>query len=231
MKQKISKILNIVVDIIVVLILVVSVFVATLSITSKSSGVPNIFGIAPLSVQSGSMSGTFEAGDLIFCKVTNDSSIKYEKDDIVTFPIEIQGVDTLNTHRIVDVIEDDNNTYYQTKGDNKDTNPVADEELQTSSTIVAKYTGVKIGGLGTVLSFLRTQLGFFLCVLLPMIIFFLYEAVRVVLNVIAYNKEKALEEAKTAVASSELTEEQKKKAIEEYLASLNENKDETDGKS
>lgn len=231
MKQKISKILNIVVDIIVVLILVVSVFVATLSITSKSSGVPNIFGIAPLSVQSGSMSGTFEVGDLIFCKVTNDSSIKYEKDDIVTFPIEIQGVDTLNTHRIVDVIEDDNNTYYQTKGDNKDTNPVADEQLQTSATIVAEYTGVKIGGLGTVLSFLRTQLGFFLCVLLPMIIFFLYEAVRVVLNVIAYNKEKALEEAKTAVASSELTDEQKKKAIEEYLASLNENKDESDGKS
>lgn len=231
MKQKISKILNIVVDIIVVLILVVSVFVATLSITSKSSGVPNIFGIAPLSVQSGSMSGTFEVGDLIFCKVTNDPSIKYEKDDIVTFPIEIQGVDTLNTHRIVDVIEDDNNTYYQTKGDNKDTNPVADEQLQTSATIVAEYTGVKIGGLGTVLSFLRTQLGFFLCVLLPMIIFFLYEAVRVVLNVIAYNKEKALEEAKTAVASSELTDEQKKKAIEEYLASLNENKDESDGKS
>lgn len=229
MKQKIGKILNVVVDIIVVLILIVSVLVATLSITSKSSGVPNILGIAPLSVQSSSMSGTFEVGDLIFCKVTNDPSIKYEKDDIVTFPIEIQGVETLNTHRIVDVIEDDNNTYYQTMGDNKDTNPVADEDLQTSYTIVAKYTGVKIGGLGTVLSFLRTQLGFFLCVLLPMIIFFLYEAVRVVLNVIAYNKEKALEEAKTAVASSELTEEQKKKAIEEYLASLNENKDETDG--
>ena len=64
-----------------------------------------------------------------------------------------------------------------------------------------------------------------------MIIFFLYEAVRVVFNVIAYNKEKALEEAKSAVASSELTEEQKKRAIEEYLASLNENKDNTDGKS
>lgn len=230
MKNTVKKIVNIVVDIIVVLILIVSLLVVSLSMTSKSSGVPNIFGIAPLSVQSGSMSGTFEPGDLIFCKITNDPSIEYQKDDIVTFPVEIQGVDTFNTHRIVDVIKDDNNTYYQTQGDNKDTNPVADETLQTSSTIVAKYTGKKIGGLGTVLSFLRTQLGFFLCVLLPMIIFFLYEAVRVVLNVIAYNKEKALEEAKATVASAELTEEQKKKAIEEYLASLNENKDDTDGK-
>lgn len=230
MKQKLSKILHITVDVLVILVLIVSVLIATLSLTSKSSGVPNIFGIAPLSVQSDSMSGTFETGDLIFCKVTNDPSFEYQKDDIVTFPIEINGVEVLNTHRVAEVIKDDNNTYYQTQGDNKDTNPVADEILQTSSTIVAQYTGVKIGGLGTVLSFLRTQLGFFLCVLLPMIIFFLYEAVRVVLNVIAYNKEKALEEAKASVAGAELTEEQKKKAIEEYLASLNENKDETDGK-
>lgn len=230
MKQKLSKILHIIVDLLVILVLIVSVLIATLSLTSKSSGVPNIFGVAPLSVQSDSMSGTFETGDLIFCKVTNDPSFEYQKDDIVTFPIEINGVEVLNTHRIAEVIKDDNNTYYQTQGDNKDTNPTADEILQTSSTIVAQYTGVKIGGLGTVLSFLRTQLGFFLCVLLPMIIFFLYEAVRVVLNVIAYNKEKALEEAKASVAGAELTEEQKKKAIEEYLASLNENKDETDGK-
>lgn len=230
MKQKLSKILHITVDVLVILVLIVSVLIATLSLTSKSSGVPNIFGIAPLSVQSDSMSGTFETGDLIFCKVTNDPSFEYQKDDIVTFPIEINGVEVLNTHRIAEVIKDDNSTYYQTQGDNNDTNPTADEILQTSSTIVAQYTGVKIGGLGTVLSFLRTQLGFFLCVLLPMIIFFLYEAVRVVLNVIAYNKEKALEEAKSAVAGAELTEEQKKKAIEEYLASLNENKDETDGK-
>ena len=230
MKQKLSKILHIIVDVLVILVLIVSVLIATLSLTSKSSGVPNIFGIAPLSVQSDSMSGTFETGDLIFCKVTNDPSFEYHKDDIVTFPIEINGVEVLNTHRVAEVIKDDNNTYYQTQGDNKDTNPTADEILQTSSTIVAQYTGVKIGGLGTVLSFLRTQLGFFLCVLLPMIIFFLYEAVRVVLNVIAYNKEKALEEAKASVAGAELTEEQKKKAIEEYLASLNENKDETDGK-
>ena len=230
MKQKLSKILHIIVDVLVILVLIVSVLIATLSLTSKSSGVPNIFGIAPLSVQSDSMSGTFETGDLIFCKVTNHPSFEYQKDDIVTFPIEINGVEVLNTHRVAEVIKDDNNTYYQTQGDNKDTNPTADEILQTSSTIVAQYTGVKIGGLGTVLSFLRTQLGFFLCVLLPMIIFFLYEAVRVVLNVIAYNKEKALEEAKASVAGAELTEEQKKKAIEEYLASLNENKDETDGK-
>ena len=225
MKKVVKRIINIIIDIIVVLILAVSVLIVTLSLTSKSSGVPNIFGIAPLSVLTGSMEDTINPGDLIFSEVTNDPSYEYKKGDIVTFYKNINGNSELNTHRIVEVVKDDNITYYRTQGDNKKTNPEPDEELQTSSSIVAKYTGTKIGGVGNFLSFIRTQLGFFLCVLLPMIIFFVYEAIRVILNVIAYNKEKALEQAKQVVNSAELTEEQKKKAIEEYLASIGENQD------
>ena len=219
MKQLLKKIANIIIDILVVLILIVSILVVMLSLTSKSSGVPNIFGIAPLSVQTESMKGTVDPGDLIFCSLTEIDD-EFQKDDIVTFPIEINGEQVLNTHRIVEVVEDDNIIYYRTQGDNEETNPEPDKELQTASTIVAKYTGTKIPGLGNVLSFIRTQLGFFLCILLPMIIFFIYEAVRVVMNLMAYSKEKAVEEAQAAVNNSELTEEQKKQAIEEYLASL-----------
>ena len=165
------------------------------------------------------MEDTINPGDLIFCSLT-DVADEFQKDDIVTFPIIVNGEQVLNTHRIVEVVKDSNITYYRTQGDNKKTNPEPDTDLQTSSTIVAKYTGTKIPGLGNVLSFIRTQLGFFLCILLPMIIFFIYEAVRVVMNLMAYSKEKAFEEAQSAVNNSELTEEQKKQAIEEYLASL-----------
>ncbi len=224
MKKTLKKIINIIIDIIVILILMVSILIVTLSLTSKSSGVPTIFGYAPLSVMSASMEDTFNEGDLIICQITNDPSYTYNEGDIVTFPIEISGESTLNTHRVVEVVEDESITYYRTQGDNKNTNPEPDEELQSSSTIVARYTGTKFAGLGSVLSFLRTQLGFFLCVLLPMIIFFVYEAIRVILNVIAYNREKAIEEVEKRVALSQLTEEQKKKAIEEYLASIGENK-------
>ena len=219
MKKVLKRIVNIVVDIFVVLILMVSILVVMLSLTTKSSGVPNIFGIAPLSVQTASMEDTINTGDLIFCDVAEDEE-EYQKGDIVTFPITINGEQVLNTHRIVEVIKDNNIIYYRTQGDNKETNPEPDEELQTSSTIVAKFTGTKLAGWGNVLSFIRTQLGFFLCILLPMIIFFIYEAVRVVMNLMAYSKEKAFEEAQSAVNNSELTEEQKKKAIEEYLTSL-----------
>lgn len=219
MRKVLKRIFNIMIDVIVVLILIVSVLVVTLSLTTESSGVPNIFGIAPLSVQTESMEDTINPGDLIFCSLTEIDD-EFQKDDIVTFPIEINGEQVLNTHRIVDVVEDENIVYYKTQGDNKETNPEPDKDLQTSSTIVAKYTGMKIPGLGNVLSFIRTQLGFFLCILLPMILFFIYESVRVVMNLLAYNKEKAFEEAQAAVNNSELTEEQKKQAIEEYLASL-----------
>ena len=219
MKKALKRTINIIVDIIVVLILMVSIIVVMLSLTSKSSGVPNIFGIAPLSVQTESMKGTVDPGDLIFCTLTEIDD-EFQKNDIVTFPIELNGEKVLNTHRIVEVVKDENITYYRTQGDNKETNPEPDTDLQTSSTIVAKYTGTKIPGLGNVLSFIRTQLGFFLCILLPMIIFFIYEGIRVIINLLAYNKEKAIEEAKETLNNSELTEEQKQKAIEEYLASL-----------
>lgn len=219
MSKILKRIVNVFVDILVVLILMVSIIVVMLSLTSKSSGVPNIFGTAPLSVLTESMEDTINPGDLILCTLTEIDD-EFQKDDIVTFPIELNGEQVLNTHRIVEVVEDNNIIYYRTQGDNEETNPEPDKDLQTASTIVAKYTGTKIPGLGNVLSFIRTQLGFFLCILLPMIIFFIYEAVRVVMNLMAYSKEKAVEEAQAAVNNSELTEEQKKQAIEEYLASL-----------
>ena len=65
---------------------------------------------------------------------------------------------------------------------------------------------------------LQTSVGFFWCILFPMILFFIYQAIRVIMNAMAYSKEKGAEQARLAVESSELTEEQKARAIEEYLA-------------
>ena len=217
--KAVKKIINIFIDIVVVVILLFSMLILIMSLTSRSSGVPNLFGVAPITVASDSMEDTLMVNDLIFCEVRTDYVYDdYAVGDIVTFNQEIEGETRLNTHRIVEVVEDKGITYYKTQGDNKDTNPVPDEEMKTATDIVAKYTGNKIGGVGAFFSFIRTQLGFFLVILLPMILFFVYEAVRVIMNIIAYNKEKAAEEAAAAVANSELTEEQKQRAIEEYLA-------------
>lgn len=218
MNKALKKTLNVILDIVIILIMVISVLVVILSLTSKSSGVPNLFGYAPLSVQSDSMKDTLNEGDLIFSKVSTDSSDRFQVGDIVSFRQVIMGEERINTHRIVEVVIDDGTEMYKTQGDNKETNPEPDAELKRPSDILAVYTGNKIPGIGHFLSFIRTQLGFFLVILLPMILFFVYEGVRVIMNIIAYNKEKAVEAAAEAVANSELTEEQKQRAIAEYLA-------------
>ena len=83
MKSKVKKIINTIVDIIVILILIVSILVVVLSLTTKSSGVPNLFGYAPLTVESYSMENTLNKDDLIICEVTNDIGYEYEEGDIV----------------------------------------------------------------------------------------------------------------------------------------------------
>ena len=218
MKKIVKKTLNVIVDILIIVVLIISVLIMLISLTSKSSGVPNIFGYAPLSVQSDSMKDTLSEGDLIFCKVSTESSDSFQVGDIVSFRQTIMGEERINTHRIIEIVEEDGIEKYRTQGDNKETNPEPDAELKKPIDILAVYTGTKIPGIGNFFSFIRTQLGFFLCILLPMILFFVYEAIRVILNIIAYNKEKAMEAAAETVASSELTEEQKQRAIAEYLA-------------
>lgn len=85
--------------------------------------VPSVFGYATLSVQTGSMSGTIEAGDLVLIKKTND----YEEGDIVTFLHEGEAVPT--THRIIGVALDGK---FITKGDannTQDSLPVDEAEI------------------------------------------------------------------------------------------------------
>ena len=229
MKAKIAKVFNIIVTVLIVCVLLISALILAVTITSKSdhTGVPNLFGKAPITVLTNSMEGDdpldFSPGDLLICDVVDpEADNKYQEGDVVTFTFDIDGDSVLDyvTHRIYKVNEDgsfltkgDNNSTYDQDPDNTPSFPAVDPD-----NIVATYHGTKLPGVGNALGFLQTSLGFFLCVLLPMILFFLYEAVRVVINIIAYNKEKAIENAQAIVDSSVLTEEQKKRAIEEYLA-------------
>lgn len=212
-----KKILNITVDILIVLLLAISVLVAALALASKAGGVPSVLGYVPLSVQSDSMIPEFEKGDLIISKAVDDSTA-LEKGDVITFKTVIGGVDALNTHRIVDVTETEGFEFYTTKGDNND---IEDAEPVARLSVAAKWEGIRFAGWGNAYDFLTSQFGFFLVILLPLIIFFLYEIIRFIKNLIAYNKEKALEEAmqnSEIAAASGLSEDEMKAAVEQYLA-------------
>lgn len=224
-----KKIINVAVDVLIILVLIVSAFVliSVLSTTKGGEGVPNVLGKATISVLTDSMKGdkpdNFNKGDLLICDVVpENSNATYKEGEIVTFRQDVtgDGKADLVTHRIYKVNDDGS---YQTKGDN---NVTYDQDPGNTTVfgniyptdILAVYHGSRIGGVGGFIDFLKSPTGFFFCILLPMIIFFIYQAIRVIINIMAYSKEKGRLAAEEAINNSELTEEQKAKAIAEYLA-------------
>ena len=220
--QKTKKILALVANVLVWAFLLLSILTTVLVFTAQGSedGVPAVFGKSLISVTTYSMEDTLMKGDLILLEKlpTGDSKRNLPIGTIITYhaPIDIDGdgnIGDINTHRIVGI---EGNSYI-TQGDNKLTNPVPDN--QGDHPYVVYFTDVigivdpedRIGGLGGVIAFLHSSLGFFLCIVLPLALFFLYELYRFISLVIS---ERA---ARVPAVSAETEEEIKRRAIEEYL--------------
>ncbi len=219
-KKVVKAIINTIINILIVLVLVVSLLIAVMALTSKSSGISTIFGYTIQPIQSDSMKGAspdgykggdFAKGDLMIAKATNfDEKATYDVGDIITFKTkDTDGKVVLISHRIVDVVKgQDGSSSYQTWGDNRTVAEIPDQQ-QASEYLHASdiaslyysdaYQGTILKGWGAPLDYLRSQQGFFFVVLLPMIIFFMYALVRVVLSATGYKKSKAEEDKKEAV--------------------------------
>ena len=228
-----KKVINVFIDLLVICILIVSACILTLSLTSQDTGSPNIFGYTLNTIQTASMEPEMYAGDLVIGRTTPDAD-NYSVGDIVFFQSSVfneeeqMEVLAVKCHRIVKIKEENGLTKYLTKGDNNEVSDIETDGWLTSDKILGiyeteGYKGTKIEGFGSVIDFLQTFWGFFFVIVLPMILFFIYELIRVIMNMVAYTKEKALVAATEAAQSAELTEAQKQKAIEEYLASQKEN--------
>ena len=205
MKKVLKVIVNIAAWIIVFLALFVTILVFS---SSTNSGVPNLLGYIPLTVESDSMSPTFKVGDLIISKQIDDITA-LNQGDVITFWTIIDGQKVKNTHRIVEISERDGIRSFVTRGDN---NPVDDESQVYAGDIIGKWTETKLSGAGTAMAFLRTKVGFFVCILIPMAIFFLIELYKFIVTMIEIKR--------PAAEGPALDEEEiKRRAIEEYLAS------------
>ena len=190
-------------SIIATVFLIVCILLAILAgysaYTSKAgSGVPSIFGFPPFAVQSDSMAPTFYEGDLVVDKAVSDASALKEG-DIITFWTVINGQKVLNTHRIIAITDYGNYLYFDTKGDN---NTIADTTGVHQNDIVGVYL-FKLSNVGTVLDFLQTTMGFGLCIVLPVAIYFVYELISFFRTLMAYKTEKVrLELAQQAQAAA-----------------------------
>ncbi len=207
MKKALKIIGNVVLWLIVILALLVTILVFS---SSNSGGVPNIFGFIPLTVESQSMSPTFNEGDLIICKQIDDAK-SLKVDDVITFWTLIDGKKVKNTHRIVSINDTGNSLSFITRGDN---NPIDDDLPAYQAELIGKWTNIKLTGAGNIMAFLRTKVGFFVCILIPMALFFLFELYKFIVTVI---------KVKNPQPEPQLDEEEiKRRAIEEYLAAQKE---------
>ncbi len=234
-----NKILAIALDVIIVLLLILAIIfvVATVS-ASKNDGVGQIFGKSIFSVQSPSMSGTFEEGDVIIGNVFDVNNDEVHVGDIITFyETSVMGR-YVNTHRVVRI---EGGKIY-TQGDAnalEDTNTVSRDRIlaiyphvgECSQDVHAEHAkGTSsthtndiaiLGGVGNVIDFLKEPLGFVLCILLPLGLFVAYEVFNFIKAFKEYNKEKAevIAMEKTANAFANLSDEEKEKLIAEFESS------------
>lgn len=203
MKKAIKIIFNVLAWVVLILALLITVLVFS---SDRNNGVANLFGFMPMTVESDSMKPTFKKNDLIIVKEIDDvKSLK--KDDVITFWTIINGQKQKNTHRIVDIVKEGKSISFITRGDNNNKN---DDISVPAGDIIGKWTEFKLSGFGKIMDFLRTKTGFFICIVIPMAIFFLFELYKFIITVNEIRKPKLTEDDE---------EEIKKKAIEEYLAS------------
>lgn len=212
MNKVLKRICSAIVTITVVVLILLSIIISISSITAKANnGVPDLFGYSPFSVQTDSMNPTLSKGDYIFVEKCDAESLKVG--DVVTYFTIIEGTRVVNTHRIVNVYNTNGTIQYQTQGDNKETNPVPDERLLSTGDIIGKYTDTKIPMLGSAIDFLSTRMGFFLVILLPVLLFTVYQIFNLV-KVILHNHKVDVLNAANEATSDEV----KEAIIAEYLA-------------
>jgi signal peptidase len=180
-----KKILTVIISIVLwAVILLAALYAFTTLATRDNTNVSNIAGFTPMIVQTNSMSPTFDAGDLILVKKCDVSTLK-EK-DIVTFHTIINNEYALNTHRIIEIQDSDGIRSYTTKGDNND---IADTHIIADGDIVGKYVG-RIPKMGSVMNILSSSTGFLVIIVLPMLLFFIYQVYHLIM--VSINLKKAI---------------------------------------
>ncbi len=131
--------------------------------------VPEMFGVTPFIVVSGSMGDTIKVNDLIVTTNINPEKLvaNPENGDIVSY----KSGDSVVTHRLVGyTTTSDGQPAFIAKGD---VNNTPDQTPVTYSMIEGQYR-FRIPGLGGLALFLQSPLGLIMSILVPVIIFAVY---------------------------------------------------------
>lgn len=171
--ERTMKIVNVAINVLLVVVIVFAAICTYVSFVNTSgNGVPSIFGLRLMSIQTPSMKPTIDDGDLIVSTAVDPEDLRPK--DIITYWTNIQGERVLNTHRIENIYDGGDFLIFETKGD---ANTSVDPLTVDSRELVGKYQ-FRIPGLGKVFDYLKTGTGFFVVVVIPVFIFFIFHLVQ-----------------------------------------------------
>ena len=169
--HKILTVVGIILCIILIPILIMNLTLIVKSYTNKEE-VPSIGGVFPLIVLTDSMYPMIESGDLIICNTVEAENIKV--DDVISFFDPAGNGSSIVTHRVIEIVEEDGETKFRTRGDNNNTE---DKTLVPADKLVGIYKS-RIPNAGHIAMFMQSTTGLIVCVVLPIILLVGYDIIR-----------------------------------------------------
>ena len=185
-----------VINVLATVVILVAFVVLLRTVFTPAGEIPTIMGYGFMRTLTGSMEPAIPVHSFIV--VDTDNSQVYQVGDIITFHSSDDALEgSLNTHRIAAIDEVNGMRSFTTKGDNND---VADTHIISDGDIVGKYL-FSLPQMGKVMDFLSSSMGFLIVIVLPMLLFFIYQVYHLI--VVGMNLKRAMaEEDRLAAAAA-----------------------------
>ncbi len=172
--HRILTIVGIVLCVILVPILIINCTLLLKGVLNKDE-VPTFGSIFPLIVLTDSMHDEFPSGSIIISRVVDPEEIK--EGDIISFFDPESKTGAITTHAVIKLEYDEAGKLvsFRTKGS---ANNAEDRLSVPVESLVGRYTGFHMAGVGHVAMFMQTPAGFIVCVFVPLLMLVAYDVIR-----------------------------------------------------
>ena len=188
-----KKILIKAINILSILIIVCAVATLMVVVLTPKGQVPNLFGYSFFRVMTGSMEPEIPVNSMIV--VEKVDSRELEIGDVISFFSRDPSLyGEVNTHRILEIQEQDGELVFLTKGD---ANNVSDQYLTLEEDIIGKVVWVSLF-IGKLVRLASNPLFFIPCIMIPLVVLLgrnLWESIKLAKQLAREEEEKAVREA------------------------------------
>lgn len=139
----------------------------------NNEAVPMFNGHAPMIVLSDSMYPEIKSGDLIVIQNADPEDVSVG--DTISFFDPQSKTNSVVTHRVVEIVEQDGELAFRTKGD---ANNAVDLSLVPASKLIGTWTGKAYSGIGNIALFLQSTTGLIVCIGIPILLLVGFELLR-----------------------------------------------------